>query len=93
MESSMHEYITSYIKPSYGHCIDCNKRTTHICIQCHYCYSCHYKIENAEKQRENVKKVITSKPYNHRGFDRHILVKKYPVRFVSYKTKTDKNSK
>jgi hypothetical protein len=83
----MHEYFTSYIKPSYSQCIDCNKRTTHICIQCHYCYSCHYKIEGMEKQRENV-----SKRY-HRSFDRRILAQKYPVTFVSYEKKTDERGK
>jgi hypothetical protein len=69
----MHEYITSYIRPSYNQCIDCNKRTTHICIRCHYCYSCHYKIEDMEKQRQNVKTMTTSKRYHPRGFDRRIL--------------------
>ena len=87
----MHEYITSYIKPSYSLCIDCNKRTTHICIQCHYCYSCHYKIEDIEKQRQNVKQMRTSKRYHPRGLDRHILVQKYPVTFVSYRTKAANN--
>ena len=87
----MHEYITSYIKPSYSQCIDCNKRTTHICIQCHYCYSCHYKIEDMEKQRQNLKTMTTCKRYHPSGLDRRILGQKYPVTFVSYKTKAVNN--
>lgn len=88
----MHEYITSYIKPSYSQCIDCNKRTTHICIKCHYCYSCHFKIESIEKEKENEKRTITSKYYQRRIFDKGILEQKYPVTFVSYKIKADKNN-
>jgi hypothetical protein len=86
----MHEYITSYIKPSYSQCIDCNKRTTHICIKCHYCYSCHFKIESIEKQNE--KTATMSKYYQHHGFDKGILEQKYPVTFVSYKIKAHKNN-
>ena len=86
----MHEYITSYIKPLYSQCIDCNKRTTHICVKCHYCYSCHFKIESIEKEKE--KRVITSKYYPLSSFDRDILKQKYPVTFVSYKIKADKNN-
>ena len=82
----MHEYITSYIKPSYGQCVDCNKRTPHICLKCHYCYSCHFKIENIEKENGNEKRVITDQYYQRR-FDRDILEQKYPVTFVSYKIK------
>ena len=56
----MHEYITSYIKPSYSECIDCNKRTTYICLKCNYCYSCHFKIEKIEKERNAI-------PYNYKN--------------------------
>ena len=91
--ASIHEYITSYIKPSYSQCIDCNKRTTHICIQCHYCYSCHYKVEYMEKQRQNVKTTTTSKRYHTCNSYRPILAQEYPVTFVSYKIKTDKSDK
>ena len=91
--SSMHEYITSYIRPSYSQCIDCNKRTIHICVKCHYCYSCHYKIESIEKGREIGKSAITSKHYPHRSLDKGILRQKYPVTFVSYKIRTDKSNK
>jgi hypothetical protein len=86
----MHEYITSYIKPLYSQCIDCNKRTTHICVKCHYCYSCHFKIESIEKEKE--KRVITSKYYPLSSFDRDTLKQKYSVTFVSYKIKADKNN-
>jgi len=84
----MHEYITSYIRPSYNQCIDCNKRTTHICIKCHYCYSCHYKIESIEKERENRKAEITTKHYQRHSLDRGTLRQKYPVTFLTYKIKT-----
>ena len=84
----MHEYITSYIRPSYNQCIDCNKRTTHICIKCHYCYSCHYKIESIEKERENRKAEITTKHNQCHSLDRCTLRQKYPVTFVTYKIKT-----
>jgi hypothetical protein len=46
----MHEYISdSYF--IYNKCIECKKRTPHVCIRCHYCYSCHPKIEKLEKDR------------------------------------------
>jgi hypothetical protein len=86
----MHEYITSYIKPSYSHCIDCNKRTSHICIKCHYCYSCHFKIESIEKEKENEKKAASGKHYQRSYFDRDIFSLKYPATFVSYKIKAGK---
>ena len=48
---TMHEYLTSYGDNSrYGECIDCDKRTPHICLKCNYCYSCHFKIERIEKE-------------------------------------------
>lgn len=84
----MHEYITSYIRPFYSQCIDCNKRTTHICIKCHYCYSCHYKIESIEKERENRKAEITTKHYQRHSLDRGTLRQKYPIAFLTYKIKT-----
>jgi hypothetical protein len=74
----MHEYL-SYTKLVYYDCIECKKRTPHVCIRCHYCYSCHPKIERIEKEirvkmRSNIKcknrhflcilKVITN-PTNH----------------------------
>ena len=34
----------------YSECIDCRKRSAHVCIRCHYCYSCHPKIEQLEKR-------------------------------------------
>jgi hypothetical protein len=46
-----------------------------------------------EKQRQNVKTMTTSKRYRPRGSDRRILAQKYPVTFVSYKSKTDKSGK
>ena len=48
---NMHEYL-SYTKPIYYDCINCKKRTPHVCIRCHYCYSCHPKIERIEKEVE-----------------------------------------
>jgi hypothetical protein len=47
----MHEYL-SYAKLVYYDCIECKKRTPHVCIRCHYCYSCHPKIERIEKEIE-----------------------------------------
>ena len=91
----MHEYITSYIKPSYSECIDCNKRTTCICLKCNYCYSCHFKIEKIEKERK--KKVPNdnnnkSKYYQQHYNNRDILKQQgYPLTFVTYKIKTIKN--
>ena len=73
----MHEYITSYIKPTYGDCIDCNKRTTHVCDRCHYCYSCHFKIEKKEREQD----LITSGPYS----PRKAKPKVEQVNFVTYR--------
>jgi len=75
----MHEYITSYIKPMYGDCIDCNKRTPHVCDRCHYCYSCHFKIERKERERD----LITSRPYS----PRKVKPKVEQVKFVTYRLK------
>jgi hypothetical protein len=47
----MHEYVTIYDRDSqYKECVDCNKRTPHICFRCNYCYSSHFKIERIEKE-------------------------------------------
>ena len=47
----MHEYISdSHF--SYSECIECRKRSAHVCIRCHYCYSCHLKIEQLEKKKK-----------------------------------------
>ena len=47
----MHEYISdSHLL--YSQCIDCRKRSAHVCIRCHYCYSCHPKIEQLEKGKK-----------------------------------------
>ena len=47
----MHEYISdSHFL--YSECIDCRKRSAHVCIRCHYCYSCHPKIEQLEKKKK-----------------------------------------
>lgn len=73
---SMHEYITSYVDPSYGECIDCNKRTIHICLKCHYCYSCHFKVENIEKE-QRIRKHYRRQPRE--------ISEEYPVTFVTYK--------
>ncbi len=48
---NMHEYLSS-TNLVYYDCIECKKRTPHICIRCHYCYSCHPKIERIEKEIE-----------------------------------------
>lgn len=53
----MHEYL-SYNNLAYYDCIDCNKRTPHVCIRCHYCYSCHPKIEKIEKEVELKKRYL-----------------------------------
>ena len=47
----MHEYLSDNRFP-YGECIDCTKRSAHVCIRCHYCYSCHPKIEQLEKEKK-----------------------------------------
>ena len=47
----MHEYLSDSRFP-YGECIDCRKRSAHVCIRCHYCYSCHPKIEQLEKEKK-----------------------------------------
>ena len=83
----MHEYITSYVKPSYNECIDCNKRTIHICLKCHYCYSCHFKIESREKERERA-----SKYHQHHDRD-SVTQEEHPVSFVTYKIKPTQTSK
>ena len=91
----MHEYITSYIKPSYSECIDCNKRTTCICLKCNYCYSCHFKIEKIEKER--MKKVPVNNMNNNKYYQQHyhnrdiVRQQGYPLMFVTYKIKTSKN--
>jgi len=85
----MHEYITSYVKALYSECIDCNKRTTHICLKCHYCYSCHFKIESMEKGKERER---SSEHYQHHDRD-NVTQEEYPVSFVTYKIKPTKTSK
>ena len=47
----MHEYLSDSRFP-YSECIDCRKRSAHVCIRCHYCYSCHPKIEQLEKEKK-----------------------------------------
>ena len=77
----MHEYVTLYGHDSrYKECIDCNKRTPHICFRCNYCYSCHFKIERTEKEYwlERVK-IIPANGRQRR--DNH-----YPVAFTTYAT-------
>ena len=90
----MHEYITSYIKPSYSECIDCNKRTTCICLKCNYCYSCHFKIEKLEKERKKKKVPYTNNANNNNKYYRQRYNNKdiakqqgYPLMFVTYKIK------
>jgi hypothetical protein len=48
---SVHEYVAPFTL-IYHECIDCKKRTPHICITCNYCYSCHPNIERIEKEQE-----------------------------------------
>jgi hypothetical protein len=52
---SVHEYVAPFTLV-YHECIDCKKRTPHICIECNYCYSCHPNIERIEKQEERDEK-------------------------------------
>ena len=47
----MHKYISDSHFP-YSECIDCRKRSAHVCIKCQYCYSCHPKIEQLEKKKK-----------------------------------------
>lgn len=47
----MHEYISDILFP-YSECVDCRKRSAHICTRCHYCYSCHPNIERLEKMKK-----------------------------------------
>ena len=47
----MHEYISDSHFP-YSECIDCRRRSAHVCTRCHYCYSCHPKIEQLEKENK-----------------------------------------
>jgi hypothetical protein len=55
----MHEYISDR-HFLYSECIDCSKRSAHVCIRCHYCYSRHPKIEQLEKKG----KIYSSKVRN-----------------------------
>ena len=76
----MHDYLTSYgINSKYKECIDCNKRTPHICFRCNYCYSCHFKIERTEK--EYWLKRIKIIPAKERQQENH-----YPVAFMTHTT-------
>ena len=75
----MHEYLTLYANQSrYGECIDCTKRTPHICLKCNYCYTCHFKIERIEKEHW-LRRVIV--PVKERPQEIH-----YPVEFTTYTT-------
>ena len=47
----MHDYLSDS-GFSYSECIECRKRSAHVCIRCHYCYSCHPKIEQLEKEKK-----------------------------------------
>jgi hypothetical protein len=51
----VHEYVAPFTL-IYHECIDCKKRTPHICIECNYCYSCHPNIEGIEKLEERDEK-------------------------------------
>ena len=76
----MHEYVTSYITPEYTECIDCNKRTPHICLKRRYCYSCHPLIERLEKE-EQAKKLIK---YPNNDIQQLCQQRVTPVTFVTY---------
>lgn len=52
---NVHEYAAP-LTLVYHECIDCKKRTPHICIECNYCYSCHPNIERIEKEEERDEK-------------------------------------
>jgi hypothetical protein len=79
----MHEYITSYIKPTYDECIDCNKRTPHVCGRCRYCYSCHFKIERIEREQD----LTTSRQYYNKKVVPQQKVE-HVVKFVTYRLKS-----
>jgi len=51
----VHEYAAP-LTLVYHECIDCKKRTPHICIECNHCYSCHPNIERIEKEEEREEK-------------------------------------
>ena len=75
---TMHEYLTLCGDNSqYGECIDCNKRTPHICLKCNYCYSCHFKVERMEKEYP-LKQIII--PAN----ERRRLGNRLPTIFTTY---------
>ncbi|MFZ0514910.1 MAG: hypothetical protein WAM14_25130 [Candidatus Nitrosopolaris sp.] len=90
----MHEYLTVYDNSqSYGQCIECNKRTPHICLKCNYCYSCHPKIESIEK--DQAKKLIKYRYIRNNTAEERGQGQLPPVTFVTYaitktKTKTSK---
>lgn len=80
----MHEYLTLYNKNrSYGECIECNKRTPHICLKCNYCYSCHPKMERIEKE-EQAKKLIKYLYSQNNNNQKGARQQQYPKTFVTY---------
>jgi hypothetical protein len=80
----MHEYLTLYNKNrSYGECIECNKRTPHICLKCNYCYSCHPKMERIEKE-EQAKKLIKYLYSQNNNNQKGTRQQQYPIKFVTY---------
>ena len=89
----MHEYFTVYgNSQSYRQCLECNKRTPHICLKCNYCYSCHPKIESMEKE-DHTKKLIKYSYIRNNTAEERGQEQIPPVTFVTCAITKTKNKK
>lgn len=81
--SKMHEYLADHgLFHRYRNCVECNKRSQHVCTTCDHCYSCHYKIERKERENEMKRRPLTLKSVNPKTIRRQ---PEYEVNFVTYK--------
>lgn len=83
----MHEYLADHrLSSPYRNCIECSKRSQHVCTTCVYCYSCHYKIERKEKENKmNRRPLILNKAHPKKSPKTVQRQPKYQVNFVTYK--------
>ena len=84
---NIHEYLADHhLSLPYRNCIECSRRSQHVCTTCSYCYSCHYKIERKEKENKMKRRPITLNRANPKKLPRTVRKQpKYHVDFVTYK--------
>ena len=83
----MHDYLADcHLSSPYRTCIECNKRSQHVCTTCSYCYSCHGKIERKEKEDVMKRRPISFNTITTTKSRKAVRRQpKYEVNFVTYK--------